>query len=50
LLVERYNDRATQVEIWDMTVDGSRKRLVTVGENASWRPRTAQPVERDASR
>lgn len=50
LLVERFNDDTADIEIWDVSLDGSRNRFVAVGEDASWRPRPTQAVERSAPR
>ena len=38
LLVTRYNRQKNRYEIWDTTLDGSSKRFVLAGEDASWRP------------
>lgn len=39
LLVVRYTRRDNWPGIWDMSIDGTRQRFITLGEDASWRPR-----------
>jgi Tol biopolymer transport system component len=39
LLVQILNGRKLRDEIWAMHVDGSGKRFIVAGTNASWRPR-----------
>ncbi len=39
LLVQTLNGRKLRDEIWAMTVDGSSKRFIVAGTDASWRPR-----------